>query len=390
MRISFLKRVSFTLSLLACLVVSATAQSAARGGDASNMLPDKIGDFNAQGAPVKSPKGMFESISREDYGVTSDARRLYTSADGKSFDVHLVQTTSDAAAYSLFTRRSMSASSPVVKLGDAGTVSVSAPKEILFSKGRAFVNMNDLSSGQADPQALADFARAFAGTIEGGENGLPVLVSHLPDWEKTYERAGYAVSLPALQQAAGNRPVLDAISFDGDAEAVTSNYGESRLVIIEFTTPQHAFDADAAINQRIAELRAAGQPAPSSYKRIGNYSVFVFDAPDAVAADKLVSSVKYEKDVRWLGRNPHAEEIATRAYTTKMGGVILTTLIATGLAILLCLGVGGVIGGAVFLHRRARHAAQEIYTDAGGMVRLNIEELNTPPASANLLGRGEE
>jgi hypothetical protein len=387
-RISFLKRVSFTLSLLACLFNFAMAQSASR--DASKMLPDKIGDFSAQGAPVRPSKGIFESISREDYAVTSDARRMYTSADGKTFDLHLVETTSDAAAYSLFTRCIRPADSPVVKLGDVGTISVSAPKEILFSKGRAFIIISDFGKGQADPRALADFARTFAGTIEGGENGLPVLVSHLPDWEKTYERAGYAVTLPALQQAAGNRPVLDAISFEGDAEAVTSNYGESRLVIIEFTTPQHAFDADAAINQRIVELRAAGQSTPSSYKRVGNYSVFVFDASDTAAADKLISGVKYEKDVRWLGRNPHAEEIATRAYTSTMGGVILTTLITTGLAILLCLGVGGVIGGAVFLHRRARQTAQEIYTDAGGMVRLNIEELNTPPATTNLLGRGDE
>jgi hypothetical protein len=129
---------------------------------------------------------------------------------------------------------------------------------------------------------------------------------------------------------------------------------------------------------------------PSSYKRVGNYSVFVFDASDGPAAEKLVSGVKYEKDVRWLGRNPHAEEIATRAYTSTMGGVIMTTLITTGLAILLCLTVGGVIGGAVFFSRRARHAAQEIYSDAGGMLRLNIEDLNTPPPTTKMLGRVED
>jgi hypothetical protein len=73
-----------------------------------------------------------------------------------------------------------------------------------------------------------------------------------------------------------------------------------------------------------------------------------------------------------------------------MAGVLITTLITTGLAILLCLGVGGVIGGLVFLHRRSQQAAQEVYTDAGGMVRLNIEDLNTPPATSNLLGRGQD
>jgi hypothetical protein len=215
--------------------------------------------------------------------------------------------------------------------------------------------------------------------------GLPILVMHLPEWEKKVgEGYDYARSLPELQKAAGAQPALDAFDFDEGTEAVTARYEGGRLVIVEFPTPQHSVDADARINGRIAQLRAEGRPTPSAYKRVGNYSVFVFDAPDAGAAEKLVSAVKYEKDVRWLGRNPHAEEIAVRAYTSTMGGVILTTLITTGLAILLCLGVGGVIGGVVFLRRRSRIAAEQVYSDAGGMVRLNIEDLNTPPASGLL------
>jgi hypothetical protein len=238
-------------------------------------------------------------------------------------------------------------------------------------------------------------ALCAAGTLAQPEDqedgGIPVIIMHLPDWEKkTAGEVGYARSLPDLQKAAGNQPALDAFDFDSSVEAVTAKYEAGRLVIVEFPTPQHSVDADARINERIAQLKAAGQPVPSSYKRVGNYSVFVFDAPDSAAADKLLSQVKYEKDVRWLGRNPHAEEIATRAYTSTMGGVILTTLITTGIAILLCLGIGGLIGGLVFLHRRSQQSAREVYTDAGGMVQLNIEDLNTPPAASNLLGPGQK
>jgi len=226
-------------------------------------------------------------------------------------------------------------------------------------------------------------------SVESG--GLPVLVMHLPEWEKKVgEEYAYATSLAELQKAAGTQPALDAFDFDSSVEAVTAKYEAGRLVIVEFPTPQHSVDADAAINRRIEELKATGKPVPSLYNRVGNYSVFVFDAPDFAAAERLASQVKYEKDVRWLGHNPHAEEKAVRAYTSTMGGVILTTLITTGLAILLCLGVGGLVGGLVFLHRRSQQAAQEVYTDAGGMVRLNIEDLNTPPATSNLLGRGQD
>jgi hypothetical protein len=226
----------------------------------------------------------------------------------------------------------------------------------------------------------------------GRTEDVPVLVMHLPDWEKKVrEEYAYATSLPELQKAAGIQPALDAFDFEEGVEAVTAKYEAGRLVVVEFPTPQHSVDADAAIKRRIEELKAAGQPVPSLYSRVGNYSVFVFNAPDFAAAEKLASQVKYEKDVRWLGRNPHAEEIATRAYTQTMGGVILTTLKTTGLAILLCLGVGGAVGGVIFLHRRSQQAAQQVYTDAGGMVRLNIEDLNTPPpATSNLLGRRQD
>ncbi|HST50514.1 MAG TPA: hypothetical protein VLJ61_00785 [Pyrinomonadaceae bacterium] len=245
----------------------------------------------------------------------------------------------------------------------------------LFSVGASA--QTQASGAAQQPEQASDFS---------------VLVTHLPDWEnKVKEGVGHAASLPELQLAAGNRPALDAVSFDGGTEAVTAKYGDARLVIIEFTTPQYATDNDASISERIAQLRAAGQQVPSGYRRVGNYSVFVFDAPDAASADKLISGVKYEKDVRWLGRNPHAEEIATKAYTETMGSVIITTLISTALAILLCLCVGGIIGGAIFLRRRAQHTAQEIYSDAGGMLRLNIEDVNAPRIPATkLIGSGEE
>jgi hypothetical protein len=104
----------------------------------------------------------------------------------------------------------------------------------------------------------------------------------------------------------------------------------------------------------------------------------------------LISGVKYEKDVRWLGRNPHADEIAARHYTQTMGSMLLTTLITAGAAILTCLGVGGVIGGVIFLRRRAQSAEREVFSDAGGMLRLELEDLNGPGVPSKLIGRGKD
>ncbi|MCA1626468.1 MAG: hypothetical protein LC742_00670 [Acidobacteria bacterium] len=225
---------------------------------------------------------------------------------------------------------------------------------------------------------------------EGATSDVPVLVKHLPEWEATQKRAAHVESLSALQAAVSNQPVLEAVSFDGGTEAVTAKYPAGQLVIVEFTTPQFAAENDARITERINQLRGAGQSVPSAYKRAGNYSVFVFDAPDEAAAKQLIEGVKYEKNVRWLGDNPYAAERANRQWINMSVGVLVNTMKASGLAILLCLSVGGVFGGLIFMRRRAQAATETRFSDAGGMVRLNLDDLAAAPNPARLLKGGDK
>jgi hypothetical protein len=235
--------------------------------------------------------------------------------------------------------------------------------------------------------ALFTALAASAQTLNFGDAGAdttPAVVEHLPDWETARARATYAVSLAELQKVVPDAPALDVVTFAGGTEAVAADYGAAgRLVIVEFSTPQFAADADRAVNARIAELRAAQRSVPTVYQRKGNYSVFVFGATDEAAARALVDRVHYEKDVRWLGRDPHAYERANRAWISMSASVLLNSVKAAGLAILLCLAVGGVFGTLIFRRRRATLAAR--YSDAGGMTRLNLDE-NTQ----RLLGQGEK
>jgi hypothetical protein len=385
-----------TAVLLLALLFLVPAAAQERAKNTEKLLPERVGDFKATGkaAPGLSSSGVPAQFGTgADFAVNASAGRSYSGTNGEEFFAGVVKTRSSSAAYSLLREIARVESSRRVSLLEGlGVYGVDEPARLRFIKGDTFVDVRDVSPESKKPEALRAFAGLFAQTLEGEAGELPVLVMHLPEWEKKIdEEIGYAVTLPALQAAAGNRPALDVLSFeDGTTEAVTALYGKARLVVVEFATPQHSVESDARINERIAQLRAAGQPVPSQYRREGNYSVFVFDAKDEAEAERLISGVKYEKDVRWLGRNPHADEIATRHITSTMGGVILTTLITTGAAILLCLGVGGIIGGAIFLHRRAQTTAQQSYTDAGGMLRLDLEDLNTPHASTKLLGRGED
>lgn len=384
------------------MFLPAAGQAGGESGAGARLLPQQVGDFSGQ--VEQTPLIFAVNINPDDFAIKGSGMRSYKRADGEKFRVSVIKTRSSSAAYSLLRHfagspalsnsAAQGAPSRVGVVNGLGVLGTTTPGRVQFIKGDTLVDVEGTGEQTKREDELRAFAKLFAETIDGEAGVLPVLLLHLPDWEKKLkEDAALAVTLPALQAAAGNRPVLEVLApdfEDGTTEAVTAKYGEARLVIVEFATPQHSVEGDARINERIAQLRAAGQPAPTQYKREGNYSVFVFDAADASAAEQLISGVKYEKDVRWLGRNPHADAIAARHYTQTMGSMLLTTLITAGGAILLCLGVGGVIGGVIFLRRRAQNTEREVFSDAGGMLRLELEELNSPSAPVKLIGRGED
>lgn len=357
--------------------------------EAAAVLLDTVGDFRARGAASRPTMGIFELIRPEDFAVTGHATRGYLSPKGEAFGIEVIRTLSDSAAYSLLMNQA-SSSGGARKLDGVGTIAFVESDNVLFFKGPAFVRVYGLSENSANTDALLSFARSFADTLDKGEGDIPALVKHLPEWETAWQRKlSYSLSLNALKRVVPDRPILDSISFEGGTEATAAYYGPSRLVIVEFTTPQLATTNDERITARLKELRDAGQPVPTAYRRVGNYSVFVFDAPDEATAIKLIESIKYEQVVQWLGENPYAYQRAVRQYTNTTAGVILAVLKASGLSLLVCLGVGAVFGGIIFRRRRQQQAAVEAFSDAGGMVRLNLDEITQVEAPGKLLGPGQ-
>jgi len=53
----------------------------------------------------------------------------------------------------------------------------------------------------------------------------------------------------------------------------------------------------------------------------------------------------------------------------------VSVLKASGYALIGCLGIGGLIGALLFNYRRSHQKAVTAYSDAGGMMRLNLDEL---------------
>ncbi len=356
------------------------------------MLPERVGEFRAQ--------ATAHSFSAQDFNAVSGASREYRSAKGERVKVTLLKTRSDSSAYALLTvplyktdekEQSFNKISPLqlTKTNEAGTASIVSPGNIIFFKGANVVVVDAIAKDTNSAETALAFARSFAQTLEANENEIPVLVKHLPDWETAQAHAAYAVSLASLKNIIEGQPVLDALDFIEGTEAVVAPYDSSQLAILEYTTPQIAADNDARVKESINKLRGENQPAPSAYRRVGNYSVFVFNAPNAQTAEKLIDQVHYEQLVQWLGDNPRALQRAQHEYAATTAAVILSVLKASGLALILCLGVGVMFGGIVFLRRRAEQTANAAYTDAGGLMRLNLDNLSAQTDPARLLGKGE-
>ena len=242
-----------------------------------------------------------------------------------------------------------------------------------------------MSENHESLDSTTALARLVAATLDKGEADIPVLVKHLPNWESAQHDALYIVTASQLVDTISVQPVLNELNFDGGTEAVTANYGLSQLVIVEFTTPQFASDNDRRIVAKIQELKSQGQPVPTAYRRVGNYSVFVFNAPEEKTANELIDQVKYEQVVQWLGDDPFLYERIERYLAQKTAGVVVAVLEGSGLSVLLCLGVGGLFGVLLFRRRRARQRGAEAYSDAGGMIRLNLDEITDGSDASGLL-----
>lgn len=201
-------------------------------------------------------------------------------------------------------------------------------------------------------------------------DGVPVLLKHLPDWESVKGQAKITNSIDEVRTEFGNPAVLSGIDLNGGAEAAYASYGEGKLLLIEYPTPQGSSAADTAIQSAISDS------AGVVYKRIGNYNAIVFGASDSVAAEALLGKIEYGKSVQWLGEDPfYLDRFGRYVALTGRDVALSTIFFILGIfttAILIGVGVGYVF----FRIRENERAHRTAYSDAGGLTRLNLDDLS--------------
>jgi hypothetical protein len=225
-------------------------------------------------------------------------------------------------------------------------------------------------------------------------HAVPTLVTSLPREAPKPTTVRYILGPQTLSRllSRGN----EAIQFEGGAEAVVAEYpqgvmgaGPLRMLIVEYHTPQYASDAMGRLNAYVEALPQEERDRTVA-RRVGNYLVLATDVRNPELAARLADSVTYPYGVKWL-KNPDIID-GDPYYGQKTAQVLLSTFGIIGLVMVAAGVVGTTFGAIIFLRRRRRLRA--IFSDAGGMLRLDIDPLPGTSIGAGhsggLLGSGEE
>jgi len=360
------------------------------------MLPDSLAGFKATGpARLVTPDKLTDLV-----GDKSEAYREYLAASAASREyagtrVDIFETKNQFAAFGLFTYNTGGIKNKPAAL-EPESGAARGDGMIIFSKGNFFVRVG--SAGQkwvrGESRAHEALARAVADSISSASIAVsrPPLLDYLPTKSLVPGSKVYFLGPESLNSYAEHG--RDIFEFAGDTEAVIGEYFQStssaastqqaagsattpadsnlKLVIVEYHTPQFATDAMTR-----AEGYAATLPDEERnqliIKRTGNYIVAALGVQDRNLAESLIGSIEYPYTVKWL-RNPlWPTNDPFRAQ--KAAEMLLSTFGLLGLILLTVLTGGAVFGTTIFLKRRKRQ--REIFSDAGGMLRLDIDQFES-------------
>jgi hypothetical protein len=346
----------------------------------TDLLPERLAGVKATGEIKGFGRDNLAAIVGEkatayqEYLVTEAYQRQYGAAR-----VEIFQTENSFAAFGLYTYVA-GANKTVADALPFGSASARLPDAVVFWSSNYLVRVTapgsvPLQDGLA--RSVSDTLARNKGAIK-----LPPLLESLPRQQAVAESQRYFLGPESLNDYVERG--RDMFGFAGDAEAAMAEYvpnpepnaqPRARLLIVEYHTPQFAYDALARINTYLATL-SEEERNRIIIKRQGNYIVEATNFDDREFAQGLIDSVEYPYTVKLLDPlTPYNDPFQTQ----KAARMLISTFNIMGLAILFVLFVGSTFGTIIFLKRRKQQ--REMFSDAGGMLRLDLD-----PFEAVILG----
>jgi hypothetical protein len=259
----------------------------------------------------------------------------------------------------------------------------------------------------ASSEQVAVDAELFAAIqqhLSEGPFELSPLPTHLPEQHKIAESDKYLIGPEALTRLAAFADLKQVVNFTGGAEAVTADYhnggGRMNLLIVEYHTPQLASAGFAQLKGHYDALDPQEQ-SRRLIKRVGNYIVEAVNIADAAAAQAVIGEIKYTTRVYWEGRRYTAIPLPFRPpdpallqEARRTAQFLVTVFYGIGLMMVGAVTLGVFAGGGFFYWRRyqrRRLGLENAFSDAGGTIRLNLDNYLLPSkdSPAKLLGKND-
>jgi len=356
---------------------------------AKELLPDRLGDrWRALGPArildARSLLSLPDADVQGEYGLQRVISRVY--ADDKiraSVDVFELNFISNAYGLFTFNRGNLPANS----------------RE--FYRGCYVVRVSPPTPDENFAQQIFE---AIKPNLTGREGQLSSLPLHLPEQDKIAESEKYIIGPAALTKLKNFSELKDVIKFDAGVEAATADYrsggGQMSLIIVEYHTPQLASDGHTQIQAHFNTLPQIEKDR-RIFKRIGNYVVAAVNIQDMPAAQNIVGQIKYQTKVYWAGRKlsdipleyrpPDPVEIEEATRTVQ---ILLRSFYWMGAMLLSALLLGLGAGASLFYwkrYRRRKLGLDDLFSDAGGSVRLNLDDYLLPDnPQIKQIGEGEK
>jgi len=381
----------------------------------AQLLPFHLAGVSATSEVKEFPKDALRELVPEaatiyqEYKVISAASREYARVR-----VDVFHTQNQFAAFGLFSFVAGTAKDQPVPQ-ELGQGSARLQGETVFWKSNFFVRLRDATvrPSRAAWTAHEALARAIAEAIVSPSAGVkyPPLLDSLPaesimpgsqryflgpeslnavlkQGREMFDFVGETEAATAeyiqdrglnggtAQVATPNQPAVGTRKGPMPGSAVSTSNSPVKLVVVECHTPEFATDEMARVTGYISSLPEIEQQQ-IVFKRTGNYIVAAVNVGDREFAEGLINSVQYPYTVKWL-RNPMLPTNDTFR-VQKAADMLLSTFGLLGLILLTVLMGGTVFGTTIFLKRRKQQ--REVFSDAGGMLRLDIEPfvLALPP-----------
>lgn len=314
-----------------------------------------------------------------EYGLQVAAFADYTDAQKTTIRMEIFQMINYVSAYGIYSWERRSA----VRAEGIGSEASIGDRELGFWKGDYYVRLSVTtpSPPHVAISKMTDLARILSERLVVGPHDVPLLVQHLPTDRRIAGSERFISGPRGLARFPGYDNPNDLFNLGSDGvEAAIAEYrtgkGISHLLLVEYHTPQLAAAAYERVSRYFAQL-PDNERDRRIFKREGNYLIEAFDVADRDVMEALVNSITYTAKVRWLDRDrlrlvgslPEFPAATWLVTTFAFIGVVVLILIA-----------GGVALGYVFFVIRRRHIQRYGFSDAGGMLRLNLDRLVLPPA----------